>query len=796
VTPLLDPHNIIVDLRCLQDPDYARRGVGRHALNLLRYGASRGGLRLIGLVDDTLPPVETEVRDLFQVIVSNAYAGIQAATAESPALSRRGCFLSLSPMTHDPLWTSRLMADKTWLRVSVVYDFIPRRKPERYLPTDAARLRYAIGLCWLGRSDLFASISRATGKDLQAITRIPSRDVVVTGCSIDPVFERIHSTASHHPPRHVLMVGGADPRKNPETLVRAHARAASLQEAGVPLVIAGNYDAAAARAFRNLATKSGGRPDLVEVPGHLDDAALLDLYARAAVMVCPSHDEGFSIPIVEAMAAGIPSVASDIPAHQELVEDPALRFAADDDTALSSLLDRIVTDPAWRQEVATRQKTAWPRFRAEEVGRRFWDSVLERLPSRAPAPRRGHRPRVALLSPVAPDRSGVADYTVRTCRELGRLVDLHVFTLTEDALPLEGVAAQSPLSALPHLMPSFDRVVSVVGNSHFHLRIFELLQRYGAACIAHDARMLGFYRVLLGLNRTLAVASKELQRPVGEAELNGWLADEGTTKALLLGEIAAAASPMIVHSAITAREVLERHGVAARHVPFSIYRPWQPMDLTPAKRAAARSRLGLGEADIAIATFGQVDRTKGPEECIWALDMLRGWGIPASLYFVGPEDRSDRGRALHALARELGIADNVRFMPGDYLSEQTYRDYLIAADLGIQLRTYGLGGLSGAVLDCAAVGLPTVANFSLAEAVGVPSYIRSIPDALSPVLLAEALAGLLEDGLSAKRPEAERSAFSESRSMRRYAVSLCEALSLEVSGSTTRQKSSTYFARR
>jgi len=321
--------------------------------------------------------------------------------------------------------------------------------------------------------------------------------------------------------------------------------------------------------------------------------------------------------------------------------------------------------------------------------------------------------------------------------------------------------------------------VSVVGNSHFHLRIFELLQRYGGACIAHDARMVGFYRFLLGPERALAVATRELGRPVHEAELDTWLADEGRLRALFLGEIAEAASPMIVHSPVTACEVRERHGVHAVHVPFATYRPFAAADLTPEARVGARARLSLAEGEVTIATFGFVHSTKAPEECLWALDMLRGWGVPATLHFVGGvEHMSDRGAALHALIKLLGLSEKVRFAEG-FVQEQTYRDYLIGADLSIQLRTYGLGGLSGALIDCAAAGLPTVTNLALAEAVGVPrAYVRAVPNEISPVLVAEALAGLLESGLAARRAEAERRAFSEARSLRNYVRKLCEALSL------------------
>ena len=76
-----------------------------------------------------------------------------------------------------------------------------------------------------------------------------------------------------------------------------------------------------------------------------------------------------------------------------------------------------------------------------------------------------------------------------------------------------------------------------------------------------------------------------------------------------------------------------------------------------------------------------------------------------------------------------------------------------------------------------------MANDGLAEALGVPEdYIRRIPDSISPLLLAEALADLWEAGRSpgaARAREAERRAYSEKRSLRRYALQLCRALSIE-----------------
>jgi glycosyltransferase involved in cell wall biosynthesis len=765
--------SVVVDLRCLQDPNYIHRGVGRHALALLRNAPH--SQRIVGLTDPMLPPVLPEAREAVDVVYANAYAASASGMPRHPPVG----FVMLSPMTHDPLFSARLLSDPTLLRAAVVHDFIPHRLPDRYLPTATDRLGYAIAMRWLGRCNLFLSNSRSSADDLIALLGVAESAVTVTGCSLDPVFEP-RTLAPPYQPRHVLVVGGGDPRKNPDVVISAHARSRVMQDGvGIPLVVAGNYTENDALAFRAIATAAGGRAALIEVPGHVSDDRLLELYRKAIALVVSSRDEGFSIPLIEGMAAGVPCLASNIRVHAELVKDPDCRFLPNDYATLCSQLEQVVMDAAWREGVLARQSEVWPNFRAQAVADRFWGAVARRLELRPANILRGHRPRVALLSPLPPDRSGVADYTAATCGELGRLVDLHIFSETPQAIRPRNTASIRPLSALPSLTAGFDRVIGVIGNSHFHTNIFEILRRYGGACIAHDARMLGFYRTLLGKERALAVASGELGRLVSESELNVWLGDEAKLEALFLGEIAESAAPTIVHSLVTARMFKDRYGVPAAYLPFSIYRPWAPEELTRDRRAKARLRLGLVSGEIVIVTFGFVHVSKAPEECVWALKLLRDCGIPARLHFVGAfEEVNVPG--LRPLVANLELSEHVLLANG-YVSDQTYRDYLVGADLAVQLRTYDLGGLSGALLDCAAAGLPTVTNASLAEAVGVPDYVRRIPNSLSPSLLAEALADLLAVGLAAERPEPLRRAYSEERHIHTYARGLCHSLALEVS---------------
>jgi glycosyltransferase involved in cell wall biosynthesis len=643
--------------------------------------------------------------------------------------------------------------------------------PQYYLADLRSRIDYANCLAWLSRYQLFLPNSRATGAKLRELLGIAAERVYVTGCALPAIFDSLPKKIDT---RHILMVGGLDPRKNPDCVVRAHARCNTAQSRRIPLVLLG-YTTAELAAFRGLASTEGGEPGLVEVLSGLSDVELLALYRNALCLVAPSTAEGFDVPVIEAMACGVPVLVSDIPAHRELVSETDRRFDANDHDRLAALLAGLIRHPAQRMAAVAQQQAIWPQFRAAEVSLRFWKVIEARLAAQAaPSVARRRRPAIAVMTPLPPDHSGVADYTAAACSELGRLVDLHVFTETERPAPISNCVSIRPLSTLPYLSVNFDRTISVLGNSHFHLSIFHHLLRYGGTAIAHDSRMLGFYRNLIGMEPTVAVASRELGRDVTSAEIDRWCADESTLEATFYGEIAEAADPVIVHSPVTARLMRDRFAIAPVHLPFCIYRPWSAEAL--AQKTAARRRLRLHEGQVVIVSFGYVHESKGPADAIWALEIMRGWRIDASLHFVGSDVHA---RALHALVKRLGLEDRVVFK-SDYVTEQTYRDYLVGADLGLQLRWTYLGSLSGALLDCIAAGLPTVTNESLGEMMDAPEYVRCVPDQLSPVLVAEALADLLDSGLPRTNFEAARQAYTEAHSFRVYSERLCEALALEI----------------
>ena len=235
---------------------------------------------------------------------------------------------------------------------------------------------------------------------------------------------------------------------------------------------------------------------------------------------------------------------------------------------------------------------------------------------------------------------------------------------------------------------------------------------------------------------------------------------------------------MVVHSPVTVREVRTRHGVDCVLLPYVPYRVPIEQALTPSGRAAARTRLGVADKEVILATFGIVLPDRAPEELIWATAFLRAWGFPVRLVFVGMAP-PPVAQHLASIARvHATLPEEAMLLADQPVPEDTYRDWLAAADVGVQLRTYQFGGLSGALLDCMAAGLPTVATAHLAEAIFAPAFVRTVPDAISAVLLAETVAEIVDSGSHLQRPLEARRALLAERNFDVYATGLLAALGI------------------
>lgn len=144
----------------------------------------------------------------------------------------------------------------------------------------------------------------------------------------------------------MLHVGTVEPRKNIELLLEVWEAWVAEDPAAPALLLCGRrgWKSDALHERFDRAAAAGW----LHHPGYVDDDALAALYRRALAVVCPSRYEGFGLPLVEAMAAGTPVVASDIPVFREVAGEAAVFAPVDDPAAWKRVLVELAYDETIR----------------------------------------------------------------------------------------------------------------------------------------------------------------------------------------------------------------------------------------------------------------------------------------------------------------------------------------------------------------------------------------------------------------------------------------------------------------
>ena len=148
----------------------------------------------------------------------------------------------------------------------------------------------------------------------------------------------------------VLFVGALQIRKNVARLVEAFER---LGATGWRLVLAGSAQAYGAEGILRRIDSSECR-DRIEVTGYLSKDRLVELYRSAKIFAFPSLDEGFGMPVLEAMAHGVPVVTSNRSALPEVAGNAALLVDPYDVASIEDGLERLMSNPDLRSRLAGR----------------------------------------------------------------------------------------------------------------------------------------------------------------------------------------------------------------------------------------------------------------------------------------------------------------------------------------------------------------------------------------------------------------------------------------------------------
>lgn len=223
----------------------------------------------------------------------------------------------------------------------------------RFFPGPKRHIAGLIMRAAVAKADRIACVSEFTRDRLGARYPGARRKSFVAGNGVDETWAAAEPSVApiarqsdeEADKPYFIYVGNLKPHKNLDALIRAFATAAS----DVPhdLVLVGQRFANAelsADSQSHLAQLG----DRIRFTGKINDPALKALVAAAEAMIFPSLYEGFGLPPLEAMAAGCPVAASDIPPVREVCGDNALYFNPENVTDIAAAIRRLANDPDLR----------------------------------------------------------------------------------------------------------------------------------------------------------------------------------------------------------------------------------------------------------------------------------------------------------------------------------------------------------------------------------------------------------------------------------------------------------------
>jgi glycosyltransferase involved in cell wall biosynthesis len=211
--------------------------------------------------------------------------------------------------------------------VTVFHDLQHKRHPEYFRWFDLPFWQF---LLWASarRSRGLIAVSNATRDDLQRFYGVSAKTIY------HGVEHRFFDIAAQRAPKdYLLCVSTLHPHKNIERLLQVYQRSKDLPK----LIVTGLRGFAAGKL-------EALRPASVEFTGWIPREQLYELYRGARGFIYPSTFEGFGMPVLEAMAAGIPLACSDIPVLREVAGDTPIYFDPLDDDAIHRALVRLATE--------------------------------------------------------------------------------------------------------------------------------------------------------------------------------------------------------------------------------------------------------------------------------------------------------------------------------------------------------------------------------------------------------------------------------------------------------------------
>lgn len=769
---------IVIDLQAMQSNSSANRGIGRYTRSLVD-GMLRNApkddfiLLLNGMIGKSNDLLKREFEAVWPNVTVRVWTSVKPASFLGPDDHKRAAAAIREAVIVDcradvVLVTSLFegLRDDCVATVGraptavILYDLIPHIFPGIYLEDAYARLWYQDKLEAMKRADLLLAISECSARDGINYLGLSADRVQNISSDVHARFARI---AVDEDTRHSLLqglglsrpflmyTGGIDHRKNIPALITAFASLPRHIIDTHQLAVVCQVNAREKTELLCHAHAAGLSEDSVVMTGYVRDEALVTLYNLCSAFVFPSWYEGFGLPVLEAMRCGAAVIGANTSSVPEVIGREDALFDPRSTPDMAKLIEKVLVDEEFRQSLRDSGAKQSARFNWDQTARRAL-SALRSIASQRAAPVSAletvaRKPRLAFVSPMPPERSGISFYSAELLPALSEHYDIDLI-VNQATVAEVASAASFPIRSIQWLrdhVTDYDRILYQFGNSHFHSHMFDLLDEIPGVVVLHDFFLSGIERALDPLRFTRLLAENHgYHAALDRYNVNA--GRDGLTEAVYNWPVntraIAAAEGVVVHSEHSCK-------LARQYCDPSTVADWAIVphlrllaSLSEQGRMDARRNLGIDDDEILICTFGHISKTKLPFRLIDGLLLSKSdWKKKVRLVFVGEGDVLSQT----LLSRLAHTPLQKRVHITGWVPEDLYRQYLQAADFAIQLRSNSRGESSGAVLDCQNFALPVIVNAhgSLAD---LPSdTVLRISDDFSDLELSEAIDRLVGD---------------------------------------------------
>jgi glycosyltransferase involved in cell wall biosynthesis len=216
------------------------------------------------------------------------------------------------------------------------------------------------------RAELIIAVSEFTARQVRELLGVESSRIRVIHHGVGALSQTGGQAAPEEREKIILHVGAIQTRKNLARLVRAF----EAVPEGWHLMLAGSMGFGAEQVL--AAVEQSPRRESISILGYVSPADLARLYRRASVFAFPSLDEGFGMPVLEAMAHGVPVLASNRSALPEVTGDAAMLVDPMDTAAIQGGLVKLTTEEARRQDLARRGQLRAANFSWAKAAQQTW----------------------------------------------------------------------------------------------------------------------------------------------------------------------------------------------------------------------------------------------------------------------------------------------------------------------------------------------------------------------------------------------------------------------------------------